>query len=211
MACTRDKQQVINQYLDEEMTLLESKQFEEHLHSCPDCEKHVRELKKTTAIIQSASHFEAPKDFTAGVMDRLPKQSKTKRWQQWIRRHPIVLTAAVFFLVFVTSLSAGFGAEEEIVVRGDGHFIINESERTVIIPEGSAIQGDLFIRNGDVEVNGEVSGDITVVNGRHLQASSAQISGDIEEINQTFEWLWFEMKTLWNDAVPFLTPASEEE
>lgn len=211
MACSREKQTLINQYMDEEMTLLEAKQFEEHVNSCAACKEHVKELKKTIAIVQSTSHFEAPAGLTAGVMDRLPKQPKTKKWQMWMRRNPMIITAATFFFVFLLSLSAAFGGEDEIVVKGEGHFIINESERTVIVPEGSSISGDLLIRNGDVEVNGEVAGDVTVINGQHLQASTAQISGDIEEINEAFEWIWYELKDFFTDVVPIGNGENETE
>ncbi|SDN85360.1 zf-HC2 domain-containing protein [Alkalicoccus daliensis] len=211
MACSREKQTLINQYMDEEMTLQETKQFEEHVNSCAECKQHVTELKKTIAIVQSASHFEAPASLTANVMNKLPKQPKTKKWQMWMRKNPMIITAATFFLIFLVSLSAAFGGEDEIVVRGEGHFIINESERIVIVPEGSSISGDLLIRNGDVEVNGEVEGDVTVINGEHLQASTAQISGDIEEINEAFEWIWYELKNFFTKVIPLGNNDGSEE
>lgn len=202
MACSREKQTLVNRFIDEEMTLQEAKRFEEHAAACSACAEHVKELRKTVAIIQSASHFEAPRNLTESVMKQLPKQKQTKKWQHWMRKHPMVLTAATFFLVFLISLSAAFGGEEEIVVKGEGHFIINETERLVIIPEGSSIAGDLLIRNGDIEINGDVAGDVTVINGEHLQASSAQISGEVDEINESFEWLWYEIKSFMNDVIP---------
>lgn len=203
MACSREKQKLVNQYIDEELTLKEAKLFEEHVSNCSSCAKQVKELKRTVAIIQSASHFEAPQSLTESVMNRLPKQPKAKKWQHWMRKHPMVITAATFFLVFLFSLSAAVGGEEEIVVQGEGHFIINETERMVIIPEGSSIAGDLLIRNGDIEINGEVEGDVTVINGEHLQASTAQISGDVEEINASFEWLWYETKSFVSKVIPW--------
>ena len=46
----------------------------------------------------------------------------------------------------------------------------------------------------DILVEGAVEGDITVINGKYM-ASSAVVTGQIEEIDQAFEWLWFKMKS----------------
>ncbi|WP_147803830.1 zf-HC2 domain-containing protein [Alkalicoccus halolimnae] len=203
MACSRDHKRLIEQYLDEEITLAEARQLEDHVKVCPDCRQHLNELKKTVAIVQSASHFEAPEDMTEKVMNRLPKQTKSKKWNNWLRRNPFLITAATFFLVFAISLSTAFGGEEEIVVKGEGHFIIDDAQKLVIIPEGSTVSGDLLIRNGNVEINGEVAGDVTVINGEHLQASTASIGGEIEEVNETMEFIWYETKSFFKEVVPF--------
>jgi anti-sigma factor RsiW len=211
MACSHENYKLMHEYLDGNMPLTEAKKFEAHVQECPECERHLQELKKTVAIVQSASHFEAPEGLTKEVMNQLPKQNQPQKWQNWLRRHPFLITAAAFFLVFLLSLSAGFGGEEEIMVKGDGHFIVDESRKVVIIPEGSTIQGDLLIRNGNVEVNGEIEGDITVIHGEHLQASTARIAGDIEEINDTMEWLWYEIKEFAREVLPFSSNEKEDE
>ncbi|WP_096186316.1 anti-sigma factor family protein [Evansella halocellulosilytica] len=212
MACKKEKQEQIHKYLDEEMTLLEKKQFESHIVKCKECEKSLRELRKTVAIIQSASHIEAPTGFTANVMNQLPKQSKSDKWKTWMRRHPIVLTAAVFFLVFVVSISSIWNdGPKEISVQGDGHFIVDEDRGVVIIPEGETINGNLVVRNGDIEINGRVQGDITVINGERYMASAGQVAGDIQEINRMFDWMWFQTKSFFSEVIGFVNGDGDEE
>ncbi|MCE7793918.1 anti-sigma factor [Salipaludibacillus sp. CUR1] len=204
MACSQENQKLIHKYLDEEMTLLEKKQFEAHIMTCDECHAQLRELRKTVAIIQSASHFEAPKGFTENVMKQLPKQSKSQTWKNFMRKHPFILAAATFFLIFAVSLSAAFSDDDkEIVVKGDGQFIVDEARGVVIIPEGESISGDLIVRNGDIEIAGEVTGNITVINGEYLLASAEQVSGEIEEINQFMDWLWFQTKSFFSEVVNF--------
>lgn len=204
MACSKENQASIHKYLDEEMTLLEKKQLEQHILKCETCYSHLRELRKTVAIIQSTSHIEAPSGLSDNVMKQLPKQPKPKQWKNWMRKHPFMIAAATFFLVFVVSLSSAFGGDsKEIVVQGDGQFIVDEERNVVVIPEGESISGDLLVRNGNIEIIGEVTGDITIINGEHLMASTDQVAGDIQEINQMMHWLWYETKSFFSEVVNF--------
>lgn len=203
MACSKENSKYIHKYLDEEMDLLEKRQFEEHVRGCAECDKHLSELRRTVAIVQSTSHFKAPDRLTDAVLDSLPKQKQAVKWKNWIRNHPFAITAATFFLVFMISLSAGFGGEgQQIAVTGDGQFYIDDERGVVVIPEGEVIQGDLEIRNGDVEILGEVSGNITVINGEHLMASAGHVAGEIQEVNRFYNWLWHEVKDLFRQVIP---------
>ncbi|SDZ37647.1 Transmembrane transcriptional regulator (anti-sigma factor RsiW) [Evansella caseinilytica] len=202
MACSSDDKRLIHKYLDEEVTLLEKKQLESHITKCPECEEQLQELRKTVAIIQSASHMKAPDDFTDNVMSRLPKQPRSTRWKVWMKKHPYLITAATFFLVFIVSLQSIWNeGNKEIVVKGDGQFIVDKERGVVVIPEGETISGDLVVRNGNIEVEGEVHGDITVINGEWYLASLGQVTGEINEINQMLEWLWYHAKEFFNDVV----------
>ncbi|TMW70079.1 anti-sigma factor family protein [Alteribacter natronophilus] len=203
MACEKTKIEQLHKYLDEDMTLLEKKQLEQHLKSCSECEQHLRELRKTIAIVQSTSHVEAPPDFTAGVMNRLPKQSKPDKWKTWMRKHPFVLAAAVFMLLFVTSVSSFWsgGTGSQITVQGQGNFHIDEERSVVVVPEGETIEGNLIVRNGDIEVEGEVLGNITVINGDNYLASAGHVAGEINEVNQVLSWIWYETKSFMSEVV----------
>lgn len=212
MACSKEKAACIHKYLDEEMDLLEQRQFEEHVRSCEACDAHLSDLRRTVAIVQSASHFQAPDQLTGAVMASLPKQKPAAKWKNWVRQHPFAITAATFFLVFMISLSAGFGGDDQqIAVTGDGQFYIDDERRVVVVPEGEVIRGDLEIRNGDVEVLGEVSGNITVINGEHLFASAGHVSGEIQEVNRFYNWLWHELKDLFRQVVPGGQDGESEE
>ncbi|ADU28458.1 anti-sigma factor family protein [Evansella cellulosilytica] len=202
MACKKDYAEQIHHYLDEELTLLERKRFESHIQKCSACHAHVRELRKTEAIVQSASHIKAPANFTDNVMSQLPKQSQKARYKNWMRKHPYIITAATFFLVFIVSLTSIWNdGGKEISVKGDGHFIVDEERGVVIIPEGETISGDITVRNGNIEINGEVLGNITVINGEQYLASAGSVAGEIQEINQVLEWMWFHTKSFFSEVL----------
>ncbi|WP_078593106.1 anti-sigma factor family protein [Evansella clarkii] len=210
MACNKEKHQLIHKYMDEDITLLEKKELEAHLVKCDICHGHLRELRKTVAIIQSASHIEAPADFTAQVMAGLPKETQKNKWKTWVRRHPLIITAATFFLVFILSISSIWNdGDGEITVAGEGQFYVDQERGVVVVPEGETISGDLLVRNGNIEVEGEVLGSITVINGEQYLASAGHVAGEIEEINRVFDWLWYRTKAFFADVMSFMNSSDE--
>jgi len=90
----------------------------------------------------------------------------------------------------------------------DQHFSVTKQPnlvvdgQTVIVPEGEVVKGDIVVKNGDLIVEGEVDGNVTVINGQYM-ASSAVVSGRIEEIDEVFEWLWYTIKNSVKTAMTF--------
>lgn len=90
----------------------------------------------------------------------------------------------------------------------DQHFSVTKQPnlvvdgQTVIVPEGEVVKGDIVVKNGDLVVEGEVDGNVTVINGQYM-ASSAVVSGKIEEIDEVFEWLWYTIKNSVKTAMTF--------
>ena len=67
-------------------------------------------------------------------------------------------------------------------------------DHTVVVPEGEVVNGDLTVRNGDVKIEGKVTGNVTVINGKQYLASAGNVTGEINEIDEAFEWLWYQIK-----------------
>ena len=53
-----------------------------------------------------------------------------------------------------------------------------------------------MLKNGDIKVEGKVNGNITVINGDNYLAGAGEVTGNIEEIDQLFEWIWFHTKDI---------------
>ena len=77
-----------------------------------------------------------------------------------------------------------FSKDPDVVVLG----------QTVIVPEGKTVEGDMVVKNGDIKVEGTVQGNLTVINGDKYLAGAGEVTGDIEEIDQLFEWVWYNVK-----------------
>ncbi|MCK0473767.1 anti-sigma factor [Halalkalibacter sp. APA_J-10(15)] len=201
MTCEKQYDKLIQAYLDEEITSEERKQLNEHLAECEECRRRVQELKKTIAFVQSSSHIAAPSNFTSAVMNQLPERKQTSKWKQWTRRHPVIVAAAVFFLLMAMSLSTMWNDENELVVRGSSQLSINQENGVVIVPEGEVIEGDLTIQNGKLQIDGEIQGNVLLINSETYYASAGHVSGDIHEVDQALEWIWYHTKKFFKDVI----------
>ncbi|WP_100374486.1 anti-sigma factor family protein [Bacillus sp. FJAT-45037] len=209
MKCEQRYSSLIHKYLDGEVTKSEKNQLEAHLLTCEDCLLHVRELKKAIAFVQSTSHIEAPNNFTNQVMANLPKKdapSKTKsKWKRWTRQHPILVAAAVFILLMSTSISSLWqNNTDQVSFTGSGNVQIDQGSKRVIVPEGEIIEGDMTVRNGELVIHGEVRGNILLVNSEPYLASAGHVSGEIEEVNQVLDWIWYHTKNFFSEVVSVL-------
>ncbi|MFC5713983.1 anti-sigma factor [Thalassorhabdus alkalitolerans] len=203
MACDHYHDRVLKSYFNEELDAKERASFYEHLKKCSTCHSHYHETTKTIAFIQSASHLEAPGSFTASVMEQLPKKRKRAAWKKWAYNHPVAAASAIFLLLMSSSVFSIWNDQsgQEISVQGSGNVHINKENGMVVIPEDEVVEGDLIVQNGSVEVHGEVLGDLTVINGEPYLASAGEVAGEIEEVDQVLEWIWYHAKRLTGDIL----------
>ncbi|OMP68463.1 anti-sigma factor family protein [Domibacillus epiphyticus] len=196
-SCPKQIVHYMHDYLDGEIDNESKKELIFHIETCDDCKRHYLELKKTIALVQSASHIEAPVGFTAKVMALLPREGKKVGIERWFRNHPFFTAAALFFLLMGGGLFS-------LLEQGDDHFAFTKNSElkveseTVIVPEGVVIEEDIVVKNGNVRIEGAVDGDVTVINGERYMASAGKVTGEIEEIDRLFSRLWFEIKSLFN-------------
>lgn len=196
-ACPENVIHLMDDYLDGDISPSDERQLKEHLESCNDCRKLYQALSKTIAFVQSASHMQAPSDFVQKTMERLPKEKQRAGVQRWFRRHPMLAAAALFCVLMSAALFTNFNDDQQFSFTKQPNLVVEG--QTVIVPEGQTVVGDLTVRNGDLRVEGELQGDVTIVNGQYM-ASSGVITGEIEEIDKAFEWLWYTLKNGFKDA-----------
>lgn len=196
-ACPENVIHLMDDYLDGDISPSDERQLKEHLESCSDCRKLYQALSKTIAFVQSASHMQAPSNFVQKTMERLPKEKQRAGVQRWFRRHPMLAAAALFCVLMSAALFTNFNDDQQFSFTKQPNLVVEG--QTVIVPEGQTVVGDLTVRNGDLRVEGELQGDVTIVNGQYM-ASSGVITGEIEEIDKAFEWLWYTLKNGFKDA-----------
>lgn len=202
-ACHEKYIEFMHAYLDGDIQPEQEQELKNHLKSCEACQAHMHELSDVVAFMKSAQPVTVPPDMTANIMASLPKRNVTAGPQSWFRRYPIV-TAAAVFLVFMSAMFFGNFSDDQQFAFTKADNVIVEGD-TVIVPEGEVIQGDFMVRNGDIRVDGAIEGNLTVINGQilneeeignnELLASTAVVTGEIEEIDRVFDWLWFKIKS----------------
>ncbi|KAB2490069.1 anti-sigma factor family protein [Priestia endophytica] len=189
----------MHEYLDGDIEAADEQKLRKHLQECEECSEHFRELKRTIAFIQSTSHVSAPANFTEGVMKRLPVERKRAKARRWLQGHPLLTAAAVFFVLMLGGALSSWSNNSEFSVSKQDN--VEVKGHTAIVPEGKTVQGDLVVRNGNTRIEGKVNGSVTVINGSNYLASAGEVTGEIRELDQMFEWLWYKMKSTTDNIV----------
>ncbi|SDM93533.1 anti-sigma factor family protein [Sediminibacillus halophilus] len=192
MSCDKEIVNLMHIYLDGNLSKEQENKLRNHLQSCEACQKHFHELKRTVTMLKSSSEIQAPSDFTANVMNSLPKEKRRVGFMRWFKAHPIITAAAIFFIFMFSGIFSAWNQDGQLSVSKQKNLIIQDD--TVIVPEDVVVDGDLVVKNGDVKIEGEVNGDVVIINGDHLMASAGQVSGDLKEVNQLFDWIWYHIK-----------------
>ncbi|QTM97931.1 anti-sigma factor [Sediminibacillus dalangtanensis] len=192
MSCDKEIVNLMHIYLDGNLSKEQENKLRNHLQSCEACQKHFHELKRTVTMLKSGSEIQAPSDFTAKVMNSLPKEKRRVGFMRWFKAHPIITAAAIFFLFMFSGIFSAWNQDGQLSVSKQKNLVIQDD--TVIVPEDVVVDGDLVVKNGDVKIEGEVNGDVVIINGDHLMASAGQVSGDLKEVNQVFDWIWYHIK-----------------
>jgi len=199
----------MHDYLDNDLSRQESVKLKEHLLACRECRERFRLLEQAEAYAASVMHDGLARDaaetgydadaLRARIMSGLPAQRRRGAWTRWVRNHPAVSVAALFAIVMVSSFVTMWEQDSELVVRGSdlAHVVIEGN--TVIVPEGTEYDGDLTVENGTTVVNGQVNGNLTVIDGSLNMASTAKIIGQERTINQALGWIWYKVTETVND------------
>jgi anti-sigma factor RsiW len=182
----------MHDYLDEEIEQENVLLLREHLQGCKECETIFNELKKTIAFVESTSNIKAPSNFTANVMARLPKEKKKVGFQRWLKHHPLIAAASLFIILMMGSLLSTWNQDKEFSVTKQKNLIVKNN--TAIVPKGEIVKGDVIVRNGKLNIEGEIQGDVTVINGEENLASAGHVTGQIQVVNEVFDWIWYQMK-----------------
>jgi len=201
----------MHEYLDGEIAPEHERELQDHLERCEDCKQLFDELNGTVTFLDLAEPVEAPEGFTAGVMAALPQTGRRKNAgaKRWLRQHPMLSAAALFLILMSAALFSSYNTNEQFSVTMQPNLVIEGD--TVVVPAGEVVKGDLVVKNGDLRIEGEVDGNVTVIRGEKYMASTAVVTGSIEEIDEVFDWLWYKIKTAFNGLKPEKTEQPIEE
>lgn len=192
MKCPEEIIEMMHNFLDGELNKEEEAVLREHLQECKECADVFKEYKKTIALVRGTSNIQAPENFTERIMASLPKEKKKITVQRWLQRHPFLAAATLFILLMMGSFLSTWNENREFSVSNQPNLIVKN--HTVIVPKGKVVKGDVVVQNGKLKIEGEVQGNVTVINGEKYMASAGHVTGNIEEVNEVFDWIWYYMK-----------------
>lgn len=192
MKCSDEIIEYMHEYLDNEISIEHESMLRKHLQACEDCQSHFHELKKAILFVKGSSNMVAPSDFTQKVMAKLPKEKRKVGMKRWFKNHPFITAASLFIVMMGGAMFSNWGEDRQFSFSKQPDLVVEND--TVIVPEGKTISGDVVVRNGNIKIEGKVEGNVTVINGEKYLASAGHVSGEIEEVDEMFEWLWYKIK-----------------
>jgi len=107
----------------------------------------------------------------------------------------LLAAAAVFLLLSVGSLGGYMAQEEQDLSYTNAPGIVAQNGE-VVVPKGVTVDQDLYVEGGNVRIEGKVNGDVMTVDGKAYTASAGSVTGEIKEIDQLFERVWYGIKRL---------------
>jgi anti-sigma factor RsiW len=183
----------MHEHLDGDLKGTPLIELKKHLLSCTECSLRYKKMQHTEAMVRSLPHLAAAPDLTDRIMASLPKQPKRRNSVlQWIKRHPAVSVASMFLFVMLSASLSVWNQDTEMVVKGASLEQVVIKGNTVYLPAGHTIEGNLMVKRGKIQIDGNVKGNLVVIDGTYNLASTAHISGKIKQVDQVIDWLWFE-------------------
>ncbi|MZQ81150.1 anti-sigma factor [Paenibacillus sp. 5J-6] len=184
---------LIHEYLDGDLQGSDSRLLKEHLIACQTCHALFKQLEKTDALVRMLPPLRASDTLTAQIMSGLPPMKQRSGWMDFIRRHPAGSVAVVFGAVMFGSFMSMWNDDTNLMVKGSNLQDVIIQGDTVIVPQGHTVQGDLVVQRGTLKVEGEVTGNLTVIDGTLNLASTAHISGQVTQVNEAIGWVWYKL------------------
>ncbi|MCM3744857.1 zf-HC2 domain-containing protein [Sporosarcina luteola] len=207
--CQESVIHLMHAYLDGDISREEEQVLQKHLVECEHCREMMDELKMAALFLKDTAPVQAPEGFVSGVMARLPKEKSQAGFQRLLRRHPLVAAAALFLLLMSATLFSSYSNNQQFSFTKQPNLVV-EGE-TVVVPAGEVVKGDIVVKNGNLRIEGEVDGNVTVIHGSKYMASTAVVTGKSEEIDQAFDWLWYKIKSTIKDIIPSSDGEQQEE
>jgi anti-sigma factor RsiW len=199
---------LIHDYLDGQLSAGKKLELRNHLLNCSSCAGNMRALEKTEALVRMLERPPTPNDLSSKIMANLPPAPVRRSWAGFIRRHPAATAAAAFLIVMFSSFLSLWDQESQLTVRGDDLEGLVIEGRNVIVPKDSKLEGSLVVENGTLQVDGEVLGDLVVIDGDVALASTAHISGKVTQVDQALDWIWYKIERLFTSLTGVPQPST---
>ncbi|MFD2673402.1 zf-HC2 domain-containing protein [Marinicrinis sediminis] len=204
MKTCREAISLMHEYYDGMIEQADLKELRQHVKQCGDCADRFQQYEQTQAYMRAMPKPQPSVDLANRIMDALPQPKKRVSVLNWIKRHPAITAAAVFVAIMLSSLTAFWDQNTELIVKGTHLDQVVIRDQSVIVPAGAIVQGDLTIENGQLQIedNARIQGNVVVIDGDVYAASTAEIGGKLTEVNQAIDWLWYKL----GETVSSLTP-----
>lgn len=204
----------VQQYLEDGILPEESDELRQLLEDEALYEAYLQ-YERIDAELKALPRPKLSGDFTARVMAAIPEakssppatpvvrledrprpRRKTHSKQMtWFRKHPGLVAALLFFsLMSSATLGLWNGSTETMTYTKVPGIVVTANE--VVVPKDVIVERDITVQGGDLRIEGTVNGNATAVHGRAYLASAGEVTGELEQIDRIFEWIWYSIKQI---------------
>lgn len=173
MQC-QEARRLLHDLVDDDIDQANRKQLQQHLQGCSDCQEAEWSLRKTVDMLHEFSAVQAPDGFTAQLIRQLPRSSGRLMSR-------ILTVAAVLLLVLASPLYFSNTLSQPQLICRDRQALIVQEDGRFVIPADEVVRGSITVYRSDLLVQGQVLGDVQVVDGRLQLESSGSVSGIVSE------------------------------
>jgi len=125
---------LLHQFFDGDIPDEQKEELMDHIQQCEACQQEFEQLQKLEFILKSQEPVSLPTDFTSKVMAQLPKETvttketvanketMTEKLSKWMRRHPMVVAAALFLIIMLGSLLT-VGEDGRVYFTSSAHLV----------------------------------------------------------------------------------------
>lgn len=184
---------VMHEYFDGDTDVKSASALKAHLVTCSSCRQLFKQLESTEALLKIPQQKTAPAGLKESIMHSIPQTKIRRQWRQILMSHPIAAAACAILLIVVVQYISRVYSDQDMVVQGalDQLFITGD---TLVVPEGVTVYGNLKVKRGKIQIDGNVEGNVTVINGSYNLASTAYISGRVTIIDAAMDWVWYRIR-----------------
>jgi hypothetical protein len=191
---------LIHEYLDDDLSIQSAHELEIHLQNCPACKLHYQDLKRTELFMRSITVKPMSQLTKQRILNAIPIRQNRAHWITRFRNYLGISAAVLFFILLTSTLFMMRNQNQEFMIRSNELDKVMIQGNKVLVPKGKVIDGNIMLEHGDIEIEGEVNGNITVIDGKIQLASTAHISGHIEEIDGIMHWVKYKIMRFFNEV-----------
>ncbi len=165
---------LLHQMQDEQLEQRCQQQLQQHLGECGLCRETEASLTKTVALLRAVSVVQAPAGFTADVLQRLPRKVGRPMGR-------LFSVAAVILLLLASPIYFSDTLQNPQLICQDRQAVIIHEEGKFVVPADAVVRGNITVYQSDLLVQGQVLGDVQVVDGRFSLLGAGVVSGTVVE------------------------------
>lgn len=177
MKC-QDAKRMLHERLDGDLSPADHSRLEEHLKDCVSCQEAESSLGCLAESLKELGTVPTPPGLAASIAGRLPALERVLSFSYRLRR--VALVAALFVFLTAAAFVSSVLSEPQLLAE-NWPPLARQGDRFVI-SQGQVLLGDAVVYKGVLEIHGQVTGNIKLVDAKVELGATGCLLGSAEEV-----------------------------